>query len=390
MSHRLLCILLVAAGLVVSACTWQKPAQPVATPPQPGAGASARPSGGGPRVTSPGHDVPAPIPTVPADALALQTAAVAEKQASQLEMLLARSGRLTTQPAGADLLNGASIQLSLGPPQDINSKKLDPGLTDTGPAAANSVATVMPKTIEPTRPAPAPPVPAADPLEKAIAQQLKDSPKELAAQLDYQLYQFLHESQVPQLDVIAPLAAEDRAILSAVMDGLSNFRTNVRTDGNMLAARKVRPLLDMADRLRAAADLRVPVTALCTRVDKFGVYDPIEPARFIAGKEHPVIVYCEVENFASQLNDKKLWETRLTQEAVLYTEAGMMVWEDAENRSRPIIDECRNRRHDFFMVKMIKLPANLSTGRYLLKVTINDQISQRIAETTVGIQIVAQ
>jgi hypothetical protein len=120
--------------------------------------------------------------------------------------------------------------------------------------------------------------------------------------------------------------------------------------------------------------------------------------RFIAGKEHQAIIYCEVENFASTpstpTSDKKQtehetksWETKLSQEAVLYTESGMPVWVD---KAGTVVDHSRNRRRDFFIVKKIKLPPALTIGRYLLKVTVEDQQAKRVAEQTMQIEIVAQ
>ena len=51
-------------------------------------------------------------------------------------------------------------------------------------------------------------------------------------------------------------------LIAAVIDGLINFRNGLRQDNNMLLSRKVRPLLEMADRLRSQADLKIPVIAL--------------------------------------------------------------------------------------------------------------------------------
>jgi hypothetical protein len=39
---------------------------------------------------------------------------------------------------------------------------------------------------------------------------------------------------------------------------------------------------------------------------------------------------------------------------------------------------------------MIRLPANLSIGRYILKVSVVDQQVKRVAENTVAIQVVAE
>ena len=81
-----------------------------------------------------------------------------------------------------------------------------------------------------------------------------------------------------------------------------------------------------------------------------------------------------------------MYETKLTQETTLYTEAGLPV---AQEKARTLIDLSRNRRHDFFVVKMMKVPATLPIGRYLLKVTIIDQTVSRVAETTIPITVVA-
>lgn len=267
-------------------------------------------------------------------------------------------------------------------------------VADSSPAPADSaeqVASITPVHAAPQRvsaPAAAPaPAVNSDVLAAGFAQRIHDYPNDIAAHLDHQLLLFLNDRQVPDLASLASLPEEDRELVTTVLDGLSNFRNAIRADNNMLLSRKVQPMLQMADRLRSQADLYIPAIALCTKVDGFGIYKVIDPPRFVAGREHPAIVYCEIANFASQLNDQKLWETRLVQEAVLYTETGLPVWQDS---SKTITDVCRNRRHDFFMVKMIKLPSSLTIGRYLLKVTITDQQASRVAEATVPIQIVAQ
>lgn len=234
-----------------------------------------------------------------------------------------------------------------------------------------------------------PRLPATDELANKLARQINDYPHDVSAHLDWQLLQFLQGQNVPQLSPLSVLQSEDRELLTTLLDGLTNFRTGLRTDNNMLLSRKIKPLLELSDRLRTQAELSVPVVALCTDVKGFGVYEPLDPARFKAGAEHKVIVYCEVENFASLLDEQKRWQTKLTQEVVLYTEQnGLEVWRD-KTPIRPIIDYSRNRRHDFFIVKMIRLPANLTIGRYLLKVSVVDQQVSRVAENTAPIQIIA-
>lgn len=226
-----------------------------------------------------------------------------------------------------------------------------------------------------------------DVLADKLSRRIKDYPRDVSAHLEYQLLQFLFDQPTPQISALASLPTEDREMLSAVLDGLTNFRNALRADNNMLLSKKIKPILDMAERLRGQADLTIPAMALCTRVNGFGSYDPIEPARFITGRETPLIVYCEVANFASNLNDRQLWETRLNWDLILYTEQGMSVWSD---KTQTIIDTSRNRRHDFFMLKKITLPPTLTIGRYLLKATVVDTQSNRIAESTVPLVVAAQ
>jgi len=274
----------------------------------------------------------------------------------------------------------------------------EPAAADLAPEPNTVAATVetSPKTQPQNIPPPRPELPAAtatapatsDTLAQRFAQRVKDFPQDISAHVDYQLLKFLQEEPVPLIPVLTPLPEEDRELVTALMDSLSNLRTTLRSDDNVLFGRKIRPLLDLAERLRGRAELSIPTVALCTSVTHFGIYEPFEKNRFVAGKAHDVVVYCEVENFSSQLNGQKMWETRLNQEIVLYTESqGLPVWSD---QKKTYVDVSHSRRHDFFTAPIIRLPANLTIGRYLLKVSVEDQQVKRIAENTIPIEIVAQ
>lgn len=219
-----------------------------------------------------------------------------------------------------------------------------------------------------------------------LVQHIRDYPHDVAGHLDYQLDRFVRDETVPHVETMTGLPQDEREMLSIVLDGLSLYRTGLRADANALTSRRVRPLLDMADRLRTRADLTIPTLALCSRVAGYGIYDPMGTT-FRAGQETPVILYCEVENFASVQNDKLMWQTRLSQEAVLFTDGGARVWMD---KGDVPVDLSRNRRHDFYVFKRLTLPKTLGPGRYVLKVTIVDQQSQRVAENSMTVNLMAQ
>jgi len=215
---------------------------------------------------------------------------------------------------------------------------------------------------------------------------VKDYPRDVSAQLEYQLWLYLRDQPVPQLSTISSLPIEDREMLTAVMDALANFRNTVRADNNTLLSKKIKPLLDMADRLRSQADLNVPRVAFCKEVRGFGQYEIMEP-RFSAMTEAKTILYCEVENFAAQVNEQQQWTSDLKLETVLYSEDSLQVWAD---KAEQVHDVSRNRRHDFFIRKFVTLPKNLGVGRYLLKVSVTDLQANRIAEYSLPITFVAQ
>jgi len=277
-----------------------------------------------------------------------------------------------------------------GPAASKDEAEASPKMTGAQANASVAVATVQHHLVAPD-PSPSTPSPepaSGEPIGTQLAQRAKDYPSDLSAQVDNQLFKLLKDDTVADVSSTAGLIPEDRELLSALMDSLTNFRSQLRADNNMLFSKKIRPLLEMSDRLKSQAELSVPTVALCTGVKAFGVYDPIDPARFVAGREQRVVVYCEVENFLSQPNEKNLYETRLSQEIVLYEESsGLPVWTDKKST---YVDLARRRRHDFFMGKIITLPATLTINRYLLKVTVEDEEARHIAENTVPVEIVAQ
>jgi len=96
-----------------------------------------------------------------------------------------------------------------------------------------------------------------------------------------------------------------------------------------------------------------------------------------------------VGNFTSVRDDQNMWQTRLREELVLYTDTGLAVWPEKSN-AEVFVDQSRNRRHDFFVARKIVLPSELTIGRYLLKVTLTDEQSNRVVEATTPVEIVAE
>jgi hypothetical protein len=141
------------------------------------------------------------------------------------------------------------------------------------------------------------------------------------------------------------------------------------------------------------AGLELGAVALCTRVESFGRYTPYERTRFLAGRSVPIIIYTEVEGF-SQSEDASdgasRWTVQVSQELALYLDSdGSRQWRQAE---QTVKDSSRSKRRDYYLVQRIDLPANLSVGKYNLKVIVRDRspaAGNSELERTIPIEIVA-
>ncbi len=330
------------------------------------------------QLVAPAEIVPAQPPDSPA-ALSQTAAAYAESMKAQIDKHPPKVA--DNSPKSVEILMsnvkwlGPDFKLEIAPPQSPDGPEK---ISAAAAALAPNIIRSSPPSIRET-------ILGSDELLSKLSRAIKDDPKNLSAHLDLQLLHILLGHAAPQMESISTLAAEDRELIAAVIDGFNNFRAASRADVNALLSKKIRPLIEMADRLRSQGELRIANAALCSHVDGFGLYDPIAADRFIAGREYNVILYCEIENFSSQLNGEKQWVTNLTQELAIYNDRGQRLWED---KRRPIADTCRNRRRDFFLGKIIRLPSNLPSGQYSLKISITDPQSNRGTQSTLPIQVV--
>ncbi len=136
---------------------------------------------------------------------------------------------------------------------------------------------------------------------------------------------------------------------------------------------------------------RVREAKLCTEVRAFADYTPITDTTFLAGIDNHLIVYTEPDRFSCRqvtTEGQPSFEVEISQQLTLYHDAPgeLQVWHQPRAR---ILENSRRKRRDFYLVNEIELPARLSVGSYLLKVSTRDEVSGAIAERTIPIRIVA-
>jgi hypothetical protein len=304
-------------------------------------------------------------------------------------------------PSAASAAASSEEAMSVAAPSEIETAGVIPeapessepsAAPETPTAAAEPAVNATPARFATTRATTAPVGVIERPLERPIvvvpttseaSLPAQPAPKTAADHFDAQLATLLR-NEIPT-DPALDIAEDDRKLLRSVIDSLASFRMTLR-DGSALRQTKVAPLLDLSEKIRSEIPLSLPTLLLCRSVQQFGVYDAIEPARFTAGKETPVVVYCEVDHFRSKPSPDGGWETKLTYEAVLYSDAENAV-AVISKKATPIVDRCRNRRRDFFLADRMTIPANLPVGKYVLKVTVIDQLANLVAEKSAPVVV---
>lgn len=185
--------------------------------------------------------------------------------------------------------------------------------------------------------------------------------------------------------MLAPLRSYER-------DGVERYRAVVASLHAKVAAGSTldrRTVVTELDAMFDHAPVRITTVKLCRRVQGFGAYDEIDPSALVAGRDRRMIAYVELDDYRALPGGGPdgQFEVRLAQEIELYNESdGLAVW-----RVKPveIVDHCRNRRRDFFVVQLLELPPRLNVGKYVLKIRVTDQHGGSVDERTLPIAIVA-
>ena len=140
--------------------------------------------------------------------------------------------------------------------------------------------------------------------------------------------------------------------------------------------------------LTSSPKLEIPKIELCTKVESFGRFSPLGTHKFLARTNPRVIVYSELQGFASELEGDQ-YVTRLATRISLESERdGIEVW--ARNPEwTAVVDASPVRRSEFFVGEIIPISEHLTVGSYLLRVAIRDESTGRVATTSMPIQIVA-
>ncbi len=121
--------------------------------------------------------------------------------------------------------------------------------------------------------------------------------------------------------------------------------------------------------------------AFITQVQSYGDYKPF--AQYVFAPEQEVLLYVEIENFASEQSPKG-YHTVLEASYRIFDSRNQQV---AEKQLGTTEEYCRNPRRDFFVVYHLRMPKRIYTGRHTLQLTVVDQKSKKVGQASVEFTI---
>lgn len=218
-----------------------------------------------------------------------------------------------------------------------------------------------------------------------LARAAADSKQPLRERLVTAALLLITEDQPIDPALLYDMNESDREIFAAYQAHFADLRALWDRGASTTEVRQ--SAQDFLTELAPSPQLALTNFRLCRQVTNFGLYDEIETASFPSMRATPLLTYVEIENFHSTPAADGIFVTRLRHELELYTEHdGTVVYTWP---ALPAEDRCGRIRRDFFLPRQITLPANLSNGRYRLKIRITDEQSQEQAEAVIPISIVA-
>jgi len=216
-----------------------------------------------------------------------------------------------------------------------------------------------------------------------------DRPAERQAHIQRQvylrmLYLMAAEPEKAQLP-IADVDVVDQEFWTSMFWGMSNYFDVEQTgDPGTRAAQTIAQLNAAARQLQSVADLELRNVSFSQQIDGWGLYDRFERDEFEPGQE--VLLYSEIRNFSSEATAAGLYRTLIssTLEIVRAGQEDTVVEQVDLGQTD---DQCRGRRTDFFHSYRMTIPAQLTSGAYQLRLSVEDKHTGRFATQTIGFTV---
>ena len=178
----------------------------------------------------------------------------------------------------------------------------------------------------------------------------------------------------------------DKEFLQQCMWGTTNY-FNIRQipSAGDRATQTVAQFQAASSRLREKAQLELRGLNFCNQIYGFGDIE-----KFPGGNEFTpgtqVLVYAEVSNFKSDLAPDGRYHSKLKPSYEILRPGGQGPLIEQKNVA-PIEDACNNHRQDFYFFIKLSLPEQIAQGPYVLRLTLEDELSRKIAVQTLNFTV---
>lgn len=131
--------------------------------------------------------------------------------------------------------------------------------------------------------------------------------------------------------------------------------------------------------------LTINAASICSRVESYGRFTPLDTSGIRAGRVTPILIYTEYDGFRhrtsaglpapefAEANGRESdteWVVEISQKVTIYGSDNLLKLDIPEQTAR---DKAKRRRRDHFLVQRIDLPATLKPGSYTIKITSYDR-----------------
>ena len=195
----------------------------------------------------------------------------------------------------------------------------------------------------------------------------------LRKQAHLRLLYLMAQRQEEALTAIPGVETYEQEYWQQLIWAMSNSLDTVQfPETNERAAQTVAPLAAALRQMREQSALSIKNMTFCRKISYFGNYDRFPRNEFTPG--HEVLLYTEIENFVSAPTVDGEYRTTLKSLIEITDSKGKIVWTKGFPSTE---DFCRNPRRDYFHNYQFYIPEDLSTGAYVLKLTIVDELSRK-------------
>lgn len=205
------------------------------------------------------------------------------------------------------------------------------------------------------------------------------------SQVHLRLLYLMAGEQARAMQAIPGLDAADQEFWQQVLWGVSNYFDEAALPSRAdRATQTVEQLRTAVTRLQGEANLSLRNVAFCHKITSFGNYEKFDRDEYSPGQR--VLLYAEVANFKSvpQPSDG-LYKTQLKSGIEFYRAGGGQPVNKTE--FEPTTDVCRSYRQDYFHTYDLTIPSGLSLGPHVLKLTVEDVQTGKLATYNVNFTV---